>query len=395
MAVAGDITAALHRQHTADIGTLSAKAAHENLNTTLTSLTHLAAVPGQEDVAQSHWDAAINTMLNASPGMKATDKATFQMTIGQDGHKLIASGALASKILANPTAAIADVAAGKHSQYLNEKELDTAIGHAQDVQRMETYQKRADAADAREQQRLNVEGATGRLYASTLNPDGTTTIGPDFFKNVKTLALMPGGAPSAEALGRFGQAAQRDVDRASSPGAYDAALSGIKDGSTTADTIISQMASIGSDHIARVDGNDILSKLKPTPENHDEVDMLKASHEDALNQINPAAVTGALTQAQSSRAARFETWFRPAYRAALKTATPAELLSPDSPKYMLGPDVIKRFTQTQGADVVGPSFLQRFGAAISGAGSSGTPSASAPIKDRPSLDSILGPSGAR
>lgn len=126
-------------------------------------------------------------------------------------------------------------------------------------------------------------------------------------------------------------------------------------------------------------------RLKNTPDTHAENEMVTQTLDQWKNNILKPSFGQPNTPAAEQSYTRFQTWFLPAYQQALKdpalngmsNAQKAQaLLNPDSPKYMLGPETMKKF-MAAGNDLI-PGMV--------GAGAP-LPTGSA----RTPLDDIFGP----
>lgn len=151
------------------------------------------------------------------------------------------------------------------------------------------------------------------------------------------------------------------------------------DKATTVNEVYSHL---GKD-LNQEDANFVLSHLKgplATDENKTLYNAALKAGSDALTANTPLGVKD---PSADMKVLRFQSWFQPAYENALKSGkTPAQLLSPDSPDYMLTPDVMQRFNTTTGDDLLnthapaGSSLWQR----IFGSSQDDTkPAASVPI----------------
>lgn len=105
-------------------------------------------------------------------------------------------------------------------------------------------------------------------------------------------------------------------------------------------------------------------RLKNTPDTKAENEMVTQTLDQWKNNILKPSFGQPNTPAAEQAYTRFQTWFLPAYQQALKdpalqgmsNAQKAQtLLNPDSPKYMLGPEMMKKF-MAAGSDIMGGSI---------------------------------------
>lgn len=201
----------------ADQSTLAGEAAVRNANTVLneTSATATNDPAGLPNYL-AMYDSALEGMTGLN-GLSTTEREKQR----QSGHAQIALASFQGAAQRNPEAALERLAAGDYNQYANGTKQMQMRAYAEQVQRNNAVQARADQAETVRAQKAQADGIANQITASTIAPDGSMHVGPDYFKNVHDLALMPGVDPSLPRAMRSAGIALSKADVATSdPATY-------------------------------------------------------------------------------------------------------------------------------------------------------------------------------
>ena len=317
-----------------DQGTMAHDALVTNLDVLKNRSSNLARQdPHSTDEAMGLVDNSVQALVENAHGLTAPDAAKVRGQYTQAIKEQIAKSAVIGMAEKNPDAAQALIDSGKYADYIDGQQMGQFVkgiraAKLQDerLARIEENQKKADAS----------EKATNDYLGSMTDPDtGRLRATP----NILTQMMAdPSLKPSAKLeLYRIG-AKGEDVE--TGRGVLRTVLDGISKGTETQETILSRVARDDGTGLSKADADFALARLKPTPENRFDLDLINGSVKNAHAQATKGMInfgTGAVSPEGQAAEYAFDQWFYPALQNGLRTKTATQLLTP-GPDYLLTPE---------------------------------------------------------
>lgn len=217
------------RQHffektAADQSTLAGDAVVQNLmvlkdrasNITMNDPTSFDAVAGLID-------NSVEAQVKSHPNLTPDTASKMRLDLTQQFKAEAARSAVIGAIQKDPTAGRALLASGKFNDYLSGNETKTLDSYADSQQRAAAAQQRAAEAEQTRQEKADFNQRATQLTATTIAPDGSLTVPPDYFKNVANLSLHKGAEPGQiRAMIDYGQSlAKQDAKPVDDPHTYE------------------------------------------------------------------------------------------------------------------------------------------------------------------------------
>jgi len=298
--------------------------------------------PSQIPETIQSWSKTMDTMAEGS----AVPKEHWQQ-IKAKGVESIVQAGIYGAIKKNPDAGIGMIQSGQYDSYLQPKTREELLTAAQTGKREAVTDQlngmRIHEAQQRETDRAGAESVYGGM---TSNADGTVNYPQDFGNQVlhspdlspATKRAMLNGyhrqmvAPVHDDPGLVGQFAQRLGPNAQNPLTPDEVTSAVGAG---------QMSERSAGFFYRL----LSPKTDPT-----EKGLIAATTAQAKQTLNDPANP---TPEGAAGVAAFQSWFLPAYQTGkARGLTPQQMLSPDSPDYLLKERPIDSFKVAPGSQHV-------------------------------------------
>lgn len=190
-----ELTQHMYEKTAADMSTLAGNAVIQNLQTSENQFSQAAMNdPSAHDVIQEAARANIHAAIAANPNLSAEEASRVAAHYTQATGTEIAKSAAYGAISANPQAGRELLASGKLANYLDGDQVKALDGYAQTVQRAGEEAAKAAKAQQQKQEDEEFKAGLGQVTLTMVRPDGSILPAPDFYKNILTLAAMPGAA---------------------------------------------------------------------------------------------------------------------------------------------------------------------------------------------------------
>lgn len=199
------------RQHfyektAADQATRAGMAAQQNFGVMTNRLSNLAmSDPTSGDMALGLVDTSVTALVNSNPNISAEQAEKLRSSLTQTAKEQIAKSAIVGLIDKNPDAGLAALSAGKYADYLDGTTKKSLEGYATEKKNSLETQARLD--EAAEQRRIVAAAKTDQnaIYTTTIQPDGSIALPPDYMQKVMDHRIAFGGAgDDAAEMIRFG-----------------------------------------------------------------------------------------------------------------------------------------------------------------------------------------------
>jgi len=368
----------------ADMSARAGNAIVLNLKTTLSNLSD-AARKDPSSISQSlgQVDAVVAASKANSAGVLNQEQLDKLDDMSHDMKNEIVKSGVMGMADVNPMAAVKTIDSGGLKDYLSGPEAEELKKYAEGVTRMKLEDESRAYENKQRAQTETDEAATTKVINSLYNQDtGRLTI-PDNIN--QQIWSMPGVSGKAKLgmLGAVKNISKETVD--DDPKMIEDFASRLKSNSDSPLTQDDLLTAMATGHMTPSTFNFFNEHLKNTPDTHAENEMVAQTMDQWKNNILKPQFGQPNTPGAEDAYTRWQTWFLPAYALAKKDPSLAgmseaqkaqTLLSPDSPKYMLTPELMKKF-MAAGDDLI-PGMV-----------SPGQPLPSG--NDRKPLDQIFGP----
>lgn len=152
-------------------------------------------------------DKTIEAIIASDPNLTAEQQATIRGNLRDEGRLEIGKGAFIGSARANPDAAMKDLQDGKYNGVFDATQQEQMFGFAQTLKREAQADQRTAEAETRRQQKEAFEAKASAMEAAMFQSDGSVAIPQGFYKDLTTLALLP-GADAGRIAALRGAAAQ-------------------------------------------------------------------------------------------------------------------------------------------------------------------------------------------
>lgn len=345
----------------ADMGTRAGDAIINNLKTTLKSYSSTAYDdPSSIEHSLGQVDAIMAAKKEAAAGTLDPAQVARIDEIGDDmkneivksGVKGLADGG--PNRPANPQAAKRLLDSGAFNDYLKGEETAELHKYSEGVVRMQREDQQRAYENKRRAQEQTDEAASNKIINGLADPNTGQLKVPDNIS--QQIWQMDGvsGKTKLQLLGAVSHIGKEDiVDDPSIIKDFAGRLKSDSQSPLTQDDLLSAI-SVGK--MTPSTYNFFNERLQNKPDIQAENLMLNQTLDQMKKTILTPLPGVPVTPSSEAAYTKFQTWFLPQYQQALKDPSLAgmsnaqkaqALLSPDSPKYMLGPETMNRFVPTQ------------------------------------------------
>jgi hypothetical protein len=367
--------AELFTKTSADQARLAGEAAVTNLDTLRNQQSNM--VRQDPTTLQHALDAASDESLTRLfPTLPPEARQTLGRSMRADFAKSAAEGAIDQDAPSAKTA----LERGDLNDHLDGTTVQTLIRSADEKIRANAAAGRAADVEQRRVEKDNAEKFSTQVTTSLVDENGKERVPPDYFTNVLKYGQLPGAEPGrAEALISAGERILNNADTKDAPGLVSSFMNRLTSGNPpTRNEVLSH---VGND-LKQSSANFIMEQMKETPQSRVETQLISQTLAEAKSTlgVNRRDIFGNLNPAAERDYSAFESWFLPELQKRVRAGKdPAQLLSPESPDYMLKDQVpFQRFKNRPGDEV--KMELDR----------TAPPPPAASNAKRPSLDDIFG-----
>jgi len=192
-AKAGELAQHMFEKTAADMSTKAGDAVIQNAETLKNQLSQMVMNdPSSHDIAQETYRSGIQALLDHNPNLTAEQASKISAHYMPAGGEELAKSAVYGIAGNNPQAAREALASGKFANYLDGDQVKALDGYAQTVQRAGQEAAKAQVAEQRKSEDDAFKTGVGQMQLSMVQPDGSILPSASFYKNVLTLAQMPG-----------------------------------------------------------------------------------------------------------------------------------------------------------------------------------------------------------
>lgn len=334
---------------TADMATRAGDALVANIQTTLNASSNMAMKdPSSMGFAMDTYESALRAAAaNSNADPSVVSKVITEQV--EKGKKQIAQSAMIGLAQNNPDALDAAVAKGTFNNYVDGAETKQmqAFAHSQRLQQKAEFS--ANSKDVADQYTNDMyDPTTQQVRPVTPQIIGSIMSRQDMTENDKRSTVR--------FLQQQFKAQQAEIENEQKAHSDPQVLAGFRARFLTANPPTKEEVgtAMGAGLLSSPDGHDLLTSAAALNDPKDPVDAallksaIKTGHANLLGSTEP----GDVQAADQNRIQRFDAWFYPTYnRLKAQGKTPQQLLSPDSPDYLLKPENM-RFFATNGDDLV-------------------------------------------
>lgn len=327
-------------QSAADIRNAASIGVTNSVNTIITSSSNAALRnPASGDALMAMAEHSIQGLVGSS-AVRGTDAAKLQDELIRKAKTEIAHSIAFGAITqsGDPEAAVKAVIA-KYPDYINGPEAETLARAAVNQRKVNEYYTRAAINQQKQAASFGAEKAINDAFDKnvTVDPDGTTHIGPDFFKTVSKIPGQfqdaPGAAEKAKTYINWGQAQLKQQETGKKIADDPYVVHGLRDLIRESDKPASELEMAvrqgeGNEKVSTKTGNLLIQQIKSQNQISDP--MFKQVVKIADGQIAPKAVD----PDQQNRATAFQIAFTNEYlrqqRAGTLQPNALDMNDPDS-----------------------------------------------------------------
>lgn len=200
----------------ADMSSMASVAAHESVTNAVTKYSNTAVTdPSSVDTSIALFKQNLDDVIAANPNIKGPDAARVRLEVAEKGvRQIVQAGAMGAILNARDPEAAAAAWSKKYPGYVNgAEELQLAKAAKIQAKQNTLLNKQIQTENIRQAEfKMNstINEASDKYVK--INPDGTSTISPEFVKTVNDLPKT--GAPNAwkmkEELGNWIEKQQKD-----------------------------------------------------------------------------------------------------------------------------------------------------------------------------------------
>lgn len=377
----------------ADMSTRAGSAFIQDLKTQTNQLSSAAHADHTSiDQSLNQMDAYIAAQKEAHASMLTPEALNKIDDVGRDAKNEIVKSGIQGWADKDPKQAVAAVNGGVYDKYVSGTEKDQITKYAEGVTRMKLEDQNLAYVQKERAQKQQEEAATNKLFNDSYNPQtGVFSFGPNTIQQIGSNTSLSAKA-KIDMMGAVKKlSSDSSFDDPSTMSSFTQRMSSSSNNPLTQDDLLS---ALGKGQLTMGAYKFFNDSLKNTDDNKAANEMLSTTMKQwGNNLLGAKSVLGSgYDPANENANTRFQTWFLLAYRQAL--ADPAfagmttsqkanALLSPDSPKYMLGPKTMEQFAPT-GSDLLKTLQTQEKNAPVV------QPHQLTDVQKKAALDSIFG-----